>query len=82
MLVVGGGGEGIVGLQKSYGNARLDAACRRALVFESAHYQTIKSILKKGLEYAPLPEQEAFDELTETYTGGGRFCRNTSTLLQ
>jgi len=74
--------QGIVGLQKSYGNARLDAACRRALVFESARYQTIKGILKKGLEYAPLPEQEAFDELTETYTGGGRFCRNTSTLLQ
>jgi transposase len=74
--------QGIVGLQKSYGNARLDAACRRALVFQSVHYQTIKSILKQGLEYAPLPEQEAFDALTETYTGGGRFCRNTSTLLQ
>ena len=74
--------QGIVGLQKSYGNARLDAACRRALVFQSLRYQTIKSILKQGLEYAPLPEQEAFDELTETYTGGGRFCRNTSTLLQ
>jgi transposase len=74
--------QGIVGLQKNYGNARLDAACRRALVFQNAHYQTIKSILKAGLEYAPLPEQEAFDALTETYTGGGRFCRNTSTLLQ
>jgi transposase len=74
--------QGIVSLQKSYGNARLDAACRRALVFQSVHYQTIKSILKHGLEYAPLPEQEAFDALTETYTGRGRFCRNTSTLLQ
>ena len=74
--------QGIIGLQKSYGNARLEAACQRALVFQSAHYQTIKSILKQGLEYAPLPEQEAFDALTETYTGGGRFCRNTSTLLQ
>lgn len=74
--------QGIVGLQKNYGNARLDAACRRALVFQSVHYQTIKSILKEGLEYAALPDQEAFDALTETYTGRGRFCRNTSTLLQ
>lgn len=74
--------QGILGLKKKYGNERLNAACHRALVFQSAHYQTIKSILQKGLEYAPLPEQEAFDALTETYTGGGRFCRNTSTLLQ
>jgi transposase len=74
--------QGIVSLQKKYGNARLDAACRRALVFQSAHYKTIKSILQRGLEYAPLPEQEVFDALTETYTGNGRFCRDTSTLLQ
>ena len=74
--------QGIISLQKKYGNARLDAACRRALVFQSVHYQTVKSILKKGLEYAPLPDQDAFDALTETYTGNGRFCRDTSTLLQ
>lgn len=74
--------QGIIGLQKKYGNARLDAACHRALVFQSVHYQTIKSILKQGLEYESLPEQDAFDALTESYTGGGRFCRNTSNLLQ
>lgn len=74
--------QGIVALQKKYGNARLDAACRRALTFQSVSYKTIKSILQKGLEYAPLPEQEAFDALTETYTGHGRFSRDTSTLLQ
>lgn len=74
--------QGIVSLQKNYGNERLNAACQRAIVFNSTHYQTIKSILKQGLEYEPLPEQEAFDALTETYTGGGRFSRNTSTLLQ
>ena len=74
--------QGIIGLQKKYGNTRLDAACRRALAFQSGHYQTIKSILQQGLEYAPLPDQDAFDALTETYTGKGRFCRDTSTLLQ
>ncbi len=74
--------QAIIGLQKKYGDARLDAACRRALVFQSAHYKTIKSILQQGLEYAPLPDENAFDALTETYTGKGRFCRSTSTLLQ
>jgi hypothetical protein len=72
----------IIGLEKTYGNVRLEAACRRALLFQSPHYKTIKSILKKGLEYEQLPEQEAFDELTETYTGKGKFSRDTSTLLQ
>lgn len=74
--------QGIIGLQKKYGDARLDAACRRALAFQSVSYKTIKSILEKGLEYEPLPEPDAFDALTETYTGNGRFSRNTSTLLQ
>lgn len=74
--------QGIISLQKKYGNARLDAACRRAIAFQSIHYRTIKSILQQGLEYAPLPVQDAFDALTETYTGHGRFYRDTSTLLQ
>lgn len=74
--------QGIIGLHKKFGNARLDAACQRALVFQSPRYKTVKSILQKGLEYAPLPEQDAFDGLAETYTGNGRFCRDTSKLLQ
>ncbi len=76
------GAQGIIGLQKKYGNARLDAACRRALAFQCGYYKTVKSILQQGLEYAPLPEHTAFDALAETYTGKGRFCRDTSTLLQ
>ncbi len=74
--------QGIIGLHKKFGNERLDAACRRALVFQSPRYKTVKSILQKGLEYAPLPEQDAFEGLAETYTGNGRFCRDTSKLLQ
>jgi transposase len=62
--------------------SRLEAACKRALAFQSAYYKTIKSILQQGLEYAPLPERVAFDRLAEAYTGKGRFCRDTSTLLQ
>lgn len=76
------GAQGIIGLQKKYGNSRLDAACKRALSFQSGYYKTIKSILQQGLEYAPLSENQAFDALAEAYTGKGRFCRDTSTLLQ
>lgn len=76
------GAQGIIGLQKKYGNARLDAACKRALSFQSGYYKTVKSILQQGLEYAPLPENKVFDALAEAYTGKGRFCRDTSTLLQ
>ncbi|MDP3559398.1 MAG: hypothetical protein Q8R79_03490 [Legionellaceae bacterium] len=74
--------QGIIALQKKYGNERLDAACKRALSFQCGYYKTVKSILEQGLEYAPLPEQKAFDNLAEAYTGKGRFCRDTSTLLQ
>ena len=77
-----GAEKGMVCLNKKYGNARLEAACHRALAFQSVRYKTIKSILQKGLEYAALPDGLAFDALTETYTGNGRFCRDTSTLLQ
>jgi len=76
------GVQGIIALQKKYGNARLDAACKRALSFQCGYYKTVKSILQQGLEYAPLPEKIAFDALAEAYTGKGRFCRDTSTLLQ
>jgi transposase len=74
--------QGIVGLQKKYGDARLDAACRRALAFECPRYRPIKDILNKGLEYAALPEQDAFDALAKSYTGKGRFDRDPSLLLQ
>lgn len=74
--------QGIVSFREKYGDARLEAACRRALAFQSVNYKTIKTILQKGLEYEPLPDEDAFDELTEAYTGNGRFSRDTSKLLQ
>lgn len=74
--------QGIISLREKFGDARLDAACRRALSFQSVNHKTIKLILQQGLEYAPLPDQNTFDALTEAYTGNGRFSRDTSTLLQ
>lgn len=48
---------GIIRLGKAAGNARLEAACRRALHFGTCSYSSIKSILEKQLEAQPL-EQE------------------------
>lgn len=48
---------GVMALVKRYGPARVEAACRRALVFEPASYRAVVSILKKGLENAPLPPE-------------------------
>jgi transposase len=71
--------QGIVRLAKTYGSARLEAACVRALSFGSPRYRTVKTILAKGLDQQAA--QTSFDALTETYTRGGRFCRDTKSLL-
>lgn len=42
--------QGIMGLRKTYGDARLDAACKRALAFENVGYGSVKKILEKGLD--------------------------------
>lgn len=46
---------GIFRLGKSYSEPRLEAACRRALAFETISYRSLESILKNGLESRPLP---------------------------
>ena len=46
---------GIMRLGKSYGAERLEAACRRALTIGACSYKSIESILKNGLDRAPLP---------------------------
>jgi len=50
---------GILRLAKAYGDARLEAACRRALALGTHSYKSIESILKHGLDDKPLPEQAA-----------------------
>lgn len=48
---------GIMRLGKSVGDARLEAACRRALHFGACSYRSLQSILEHQLEQQPL-EQE------------------------
>lgn len=45
---------GILRLSKSYGNERLEAACRRALAINALSYRSIESILKNGLDQKPI----------------------------
>lgn len=47
---------GILSLGKSYGDARLEAACCRALYINAFSYRSVASILKSGLDHKPLPE--------------------------
>jgi len=48
---------GILRLGKTYSDARLEAACRRALILGSHSYKSIESILKHRLDEKPLGEQ-------------------------
>ncbi len=73
--------QGIVGFKKRYGRARLNAACQRALTFDNIRYHAIKQILEKGLDQQPLTE-DIFDTLADSYTGGGRYSRDTASLLK
>ncbi len=52
---------GILRLGKSFGEERLEAACRRALKLGSCSYKSIDSILRQGLDRQALPEQQALD---------------------
>jgi transposase len=65
--------QGVIGLAEKYGKARLEAACHRALDFDSPKYITVKTILVKGLDM--LPADPPPMPLSPSYTGKGRFQR-------
>jgi transposase len=47
---------GIIRLSETYGETRLEAACERALSYGAISFKSVRSILKKNLETAELPE--------------------------
>lgn len=71
--------QAILRLEKSYGRQRLEAACNRAVHFGTLRYRSVKTILAKGLDLDVTHPPDT--ELPNTYTHGGRFCRDTPTLL-
>lgn len=50
---------GILRLGKSYGDHRLENAAKRALEIGATRYQSIESILKRGLDQQPLPTADS-----------------------
>ena len=64
-------------LGKHYGAERLEAACERALRLNAYSYKSVESILKRGLERAPLPESDADEQTTPEHANvrGARYFR-------
>ena len=70
--------QGVLHFADRFGAARLDAACARALRFDSPTYRTVKKILTEGLDQ----RQFDFDSpnehpLEDPYLGRGRFMPPT-----
>jgi hypothetical protein len=72
--------QGILRLAHKHGAVRLEAACSRANHYGTQTYRAVKTILDKGMDQQSIAA--GFDALAATYTEGGRFCRDTSTMLQ
>lgn len=70
--------QGVLGLLKPYGAARLEAACQRALAHDSPHYRTVKTILKTG---ADLQDQGESSATASAYAGANRFTRAAAELF-
>jgi hypothetical protein len=73
------GAQGVVRLRGKVGDARLEAACERAMAHSSPRWRTVTMILDKGLESQPTPQSP--QTLTDTYVNGGRFGRDLQSLL-
>ena len=71
--------QGLLRLAKSYGDSRLEAACRRALHFGTPTFRAVKTILQKGLDQEP--DHGAIEAPSDTYARGGRFCRDTGAMM-
>jgi transposase len=64
---------GIVRLAKSYGTARLDAACERALEINARSYSSVKSILKNNLDYRRRQRATDGPAITHNNIRGARY---------
>lgn len=67
---------GIIRLAKSYGDARLESACKRALHIGTYSYKSVESILKNKLDQHPLPsapQKELFPDSHEYIRGQNYF---------
>jgi transposase len=68
--------QGVLAMAKRYGAARLEAACERALVHDSPHYRTVKTILASGADQQPLVQPHTPPAYSRT-----RFTRSAADLF-
>lgn len=75
--------RGLVSLARHYGNQRLEQACQRAIIIGSLSYQSVKNILKVGLDLAPLAEMETSEpaQLHENVRGPAYYCSTDDELI-
>jgi transposase len=71
--------QAIIGLRKKYGDIRLEKACERASSHGATGYKSVKRILEQGLDSQSNAAETA--TIDSVYGGGGRYCREISTLL-
>jgi hypothetical protein len=64
--------QGTLQLKKKYGAKLLDDAYRRALDHHDPRYNTVKRILKKGLDILPRPVSH--EEVKDIYRGKSKYC--------
>ena len=53
------GAQATLRLAESFGEARLEAACRRAVACDAIASKTVQRILRRGLDRDPLPGEAA-----------------------
>ena len=73
------GAQGVLGLARTYGALRLEAACVRALAHAIPAYRTVKSILVGGFDKQPLDRHDT--DRQSVYGRNARFARDARTLF-
>ena len=73
--------QGLIKLKTKFGAKSLESACKRALIYLSPNYKTVKDILNKGLETAPIEKQDQLP-LDDVYTGQAKYIRPPSEMFQ
>ena len=68
--------QGVIGLAKTYGQSRLEAACHRAMAHGSPYYRTVKTILSTNADQLPMPQTSTSAVYTKT-----RFVRDAASLF-
>lgn len=71
--------QALLGLRKKFGDQRLEKACLRAIEHGTRGYHSVKKILVQGLDTQEDANSAA--AIDNVYGGGGRYCREISTLL-